>query len=202
VVERKWLASREVARRSVVPGAISEPSQIDELSAAESIYAGEQISTRRFRPLEEQGIQGQLKGNQRALQVAGDENQLLLGTLKNGDRVDVVGTWEFPEGSQTHVSRVVLRDLLVLQAPSTSKVESKLASSADGGYSATLAITDRQAHKLLWLTKNGEWSLDLRSAADAADSPESVDSSASLVADGLTHGQLRKGLNLVRRSHR
>ena len=43
----------------------------------------------------------------------------------------MVGTWEFPEGTQIHVSRVVLRDLLVLRAANEGKVQSKIASGAN-----------------------------------------------------------------------
>lgn len=202
VVDRKWIRSEEISRRNVVPGAISSPDQITDLSAAQPLYAGEQVSTSRFRPLAEQGIHGQLKGNTRALQLPGDEHQLLVGTLKSGDRVDVVGTWEFPEGSQTHVSRVVLRDLLVLRAANEGKVQSKIASGANEPFSAVLALTDRQAHKLFWLAKNGEWSLQLRGVANAADSPESLDTSASLLQDGMNKSQLRKGMGQIRRSSR
>jgi Flp pilus assembly protein CpaB len=202
VIDRKWIRSEEINRRNVVPGAISDPTQIEEFSAAQPLYAGEQVSTSRFRPLEEQGLRAQLKGNIRALQVPGDEHQLLVGTLKSGDRVDVLGTWEFPEGNQVHVSRVVLRDLLVLRAANEGKVQSKIASGANLPFSAILAVTDRQAHKFFWLTKNGEWSLQLRGVADATDSPEGVDSSASLLQDGMNQAQLRKGLGQIRRSSR
>ena len=40
----------------------------------------------------EQGIRAQIKGTQRAFELAGDSDQLLAGTLKDGDHVDVVGT--------------------------------------------------------------------------------------------------------------
>jgi Flp pilus assembly protein CpaB len=202
VVDRKWIRSEEISRRSVVPGAISDPDQIKDFSAAQPLYAGEQVSTSRFRPLEEQGLRAQLKGNVRALQVPGDEHQLLVGTLKTGDHVDVVGTWEFPEGSQIHVSRVVLRDLLVLRAANEGKVQSKIASGANLPFNAVLAVTDRQAHKLFWLSKNGEWTLHLRGVADAADSPESMDSSASLLQDGMKQSQFRKGMAQIKRSSR
>jgi pilus assembly protein CpaB len=202
VVDRKWIRSEEVNRRNVVPGAISDPAQIEELSAAQPLYAGEQVSTSRFRPLEEQGLRAQLKGNVRALQVPGDEHQLLVGTLKTGDRVDVIGSWEFPEGTQIHVSRVVLRDVLVLRAANEGKVQSKIASGANLPFSAVLALTDRQAHKLFWLTKNGEWTLQLRGVADAADSPETMDTSASLLQDGLNQSQFRKGMAQIKRSSR
>jgi Flp pilus assembly protein CpaB len=202
VIDRKWIRSEEINRRNVVPGAISDPKQIEEFSAAQPLYAGEQVSTSRFRPLEEQGLRAQLKGNVRALQMPGDEHQLLVGTLKSGDRVDVVGTWEFPEGTQVHVSRVVLRDLLVLRAANEGKVQSKIASGANLPFNAILAVTDRQAHKFFWLAKNGEWSLQLRGVADVADSPESMDSSASLLVDGMNQTQLRKGMGEIRRSSR
>jgi Flp pilus assembly protein CpaB len=202
VVDRKWIRSEEINRRNVVPGAISDPAQIENFSAAQPLYAGEQVSTSRFRPIKEQGILGQLKGNVRALQLPGDEHQLLVGTLKSGDKVDVVGSWEFPEGSQIHVSRVVLRDLTVLRAANEGKVQSKIASGANLPFNAVLAVTDRQAHKLFWLAKNGEWSLQLRGVADPADSPESMDTSASLLQDGMNQTQFRKGMAQIKRSSR
>ena len=100
------------------------------LVAADQIYAGEQVTTLRFAPLAEQGIVGQLKGNQRAIQVPGDQNQLLAGTLSADDRVDVVASVKYrvrdvnggTAGGTSHAtaSRIVLRDLRVLQAPKRS----------------------------------------------------------------------------------
>jgi Flp pilus assembly protein CpaB len=202
VVDRKWIRTEEIDRRNVVPGAISDTAQIKDLSATQQLYAGEQVSTSRFRPLEEQGMRAQLKGNLRALELPGDEHQLLMGTLKGGDRVDVVGSWEFPEGSQIHVSRVVLRDLNVLRAANEGKVQSKIASGANLPFNVILAVTDRQAHKLFWLMKNGDWSLQLRGVVDTADSPESVDTSASLLLDGMNKNQSRKGMAQIKRSSR
>lgn len=202
VVDRKWIRSEQIDRRNVVPGAISDPTQIEDFSAAQALYAGEQVSTSRFRPLQEQGIHGQLKGNVRALQLPGDEHQLLVGTLKRGDRVDVLGSWEFPEGTQIHVSRVVLRDVLVLRAANEGKVQSKIASGANLPYNAILAVTDRQAHKLFWLSQNGDWTLQLRGVADVADSPDGLDTSASLLQDGLNKAQFRKGMAQIKRSSR
>jgi Flp pilus assembly protein CpaB len=202
VVDRGWIRTEKIDRRNVVPGAISDPAQIEELSATAGLYAGEQVSTSRFRPLQEQGLHAKIKGNLRAVQVPGDEHQLLLGTLKSGDRVDVVGSWEFPEGTQVHVSRVLLRDVLVLKAAQEGRVQSKIASGANLPYSTQLAVTDRQAPKLFWIMKNGDWTLQLRSVVDAADSPENVDTSGSLLFDGLTKAQLRKELNDHRRSSR
>jgi Flp pilus assembly protein CpaB len=179
------LTHKRVARQAVVPGAISDPSQIQKLVATQPIFTGEQVSTKRFQPVEEQGIRGQLHGNLRALEVPGDAHQLLVGTLHDGDRVDVVGSWSHPEGQQEHVSKVVLRDIKVLHAPSQTEVAGKLGASANEPYAAILAISDAQSRKLFWLMRNGEWSLALRPVAKATDSADGFDTSDSLLKSGL-----------------
>lgn len=190
--DQKLLKVEHVPRRSVVPGAISKPEQISDSVATEGIYAGEQISTNRFRAAEEQGIRAQLKGNLRAVQVAGGEGEVLAGTLKNGDRVDVVGTWNFPETSQNHVSRVILRDLLVLRAPESNQLQSKIGSNPNAPFQAMLAMTDAQAQKFWWIVQNGKWTLQLRPVTDPADTPDSYENSGSLLADGLRPAARRR----------
>jgi Flp pilus assembly protein CpaB len=112
--------------------------------------------------------------------------------LKPGDRVDVVGSWLYPEDSQNHVSRVVLRDLLVLRAPETNQLQSKIGNDPNSPFSAMLAVTDAQAQKLFWLTQNGKWSLQMRPVTDAADSPDTYENSGSVLADGLRPGARRR----------
>ena len=190
---QEFLAEQSVAQRNVTPGAISEPEQLEGRVAAATIYAGEQVTTRRFTTEESKGIRAQIEGNERALAVPGTAEQLLAGTLVSGDRVDVVGSWNVPENETLHFSRVVLRDLLVLEAPeggiSTESVTNP--QEASGGYSAILALTDAQAQKLFWLTENGTWSLQLRPTQDAADSPESAESAESLLFDGIGLARFR-----------
>jgi Flp pilus assembly protein CpaB len=197
VARGHWIAERTVARRSVVPGAISSQNQIENYVATEPIYAGEQITTRRFRPVEERGIRSELQGNMRALQVPGDKDQLLAGTLVAGDRVDVVASIKYrfvnfrpTRKSKTTddlvASRVVLRDLRVLRAAQTPSESARL-TGASQSPSVILALTDSQAQKLFFVMKNGDWSLQLRPPVKAADSPESVETVGSVLGDGL-HG--------------
>jgi Flp pilus assembly protein CpaB len=190
VTDRNLLKPVEVARRNVVPGAISEPDQIEQLVAAEKVYEGEQVTLSRFKPLGQQGIQAQLKGRLRAMQVPGSEHQLLLGTLQTGDRVDFLGSIE--ASGTTHVTRVVLRDLLVLKAPGTAGVESKLTARPEEAYSVLLAVSDAQSQKLFHILEHGEWSLELRPVTDAADSKPSADSYATIIAEGLNRRALRR----------
>jgi Flp pilus assembly protein CpaB len=185
VTDRNLLKPVEVARRNVVPGAISEPDQIEQLVAAERVYEGEQVTLSRFKPLGQQGIQAQLKGRLRAMQVPGSEHQLLLGTLQSGDRVDFVGSLECDCAGRLRVTRVVLRDLLVLKAPDTAGVESKLTARPEEAYSVLVAVSDAQSQKLFHVLQHGEWGLALRPVTDAADSKAGAESDLSIITEGL-----------------
>jgi len=169
VVSGHMLRTISVSRTAVVPGAISDGSEVASLIATQATFAGEQVSARRFAPQSAGGVRASITGAQRAVQIPGDANQLLLGTLKVGDHVDVIGSWEAPEGTTHHVSRVVLRDLLVLKAADTASIDSRLSSGTNAPLSAQLQVTDSQAPKLYWLIKNGDWMLALRPAVHAAD---------------------------------
>jgi pilus assembly protein CpaB len=198
------ITKSEIARRGVAPGAVSDLDQVRELIAASTVYAGEQITTRRFRPLEERGVRAQISGNQRAIEVPGEPHQLLAGTLAAGDHVDVVASLKYkladvsPQAAQAGnrgdiervASRVVLRDLLVLHAPTQPDVGSRLSSREDP--SVLLAVTDSQAQKLFFVIQNGDWSLQLRPVSDAQDSPGSVETIESVMGDGLKQNQLRQ----------
>ena len=130
-IERKgMLGKSEIVRRSVVPGAISNPDQVAELVTSQPIYAGEQISTRRFSTPSQRGIKAQLTGVQRAIEIPGDQHQLLVGTLKAGDKVDVVATFGVGGSNGPNVSRIVLRDIEVLRAPSGGGAEAKITSAS------------------------------------------------------------------------
>lgn len=183
-LSRQLLEKRDMERRNLAPGWIGNEAQLKNLVAAQTVYAGEQATTNLFRADSEKGIRAQLSGTLRAFQLPGTSSQLLQGTLKTGDHVDLMGTWNVPEPKQHHISRVVLRDLLVLRGPSQNSAQSKL-TNANEQVSVILAVTDAQAQKLFWVQKNGEWALQLRPTGDAADSPESVETAKSLATDGL-----------------
>jgi|SRR2546426_3659858 len=184
------LVTKSIERSNLAPGWIGSGEQLKNLSAAEKLYPGDQATTFRFRSESQKGIRAQLTGNLRAFDVPGSRSQLLSGTLKAGDRIDVVGSWNVPEGVTRHFARVILRNLLVLQG-ATSNSNSKL-TNPNEQQSVMLALTDGQAQKLFWMMKNGEWSLQLRPTTDAADSPESAETAETLLRDGLPFNQFAK----------
>src|SRR5256714_6975853 len=187
------LSSVQVPRRSVVPGSISSSDEIKSLVASQETFAGEQITTQRFTPVAQTGVEGQLRGTLRALQVAGDENQLLAGTIKDNDHIDLVAAITVHNGSNDAVfTRVVLRDLKVLQAPSGPAPGTKITGGAGQTTSALIAMTDSQAQKYQWILANdssstsGSWHLELRPVTHATVSPDHLDSIKTVLRDGLS----------------
>ena len=168
-----------VPRRSVVPGAISDPSQVASLVLSQPLYPGEQVTLRRFTDVKAEGIVGQLKGTMRAVQLPGDPNQLLAGTLRAGDHVDLVANLRLDANSDNHAVRIVLRDLTILQTSTGS-------AGTPGGQSPSVivAVTDTQVQRLYYVMKNADWMLELRPAVDAADSPERLDTLQSVLTSG------------------
>jgi Flp pilus assembly protein CpaB len=180
-----WMTKEMVPRRQVVPGAVSSVDQIRNLIATEPTYAGEQVTTRRFGTPAERGVRAQLKGTQRVMEVTGDEHQLLAGTLRAGDHVDVVGGWQAQSGQQSaNVARVFIRDLLVLSAPAAPKANSG-GITPNGGFSAQLRLSDSESQRLEWMIAHGkDWRLEIRPSANSASSPRSYVNSQALLADG------------------
>jgi Flp pilus assembly protein CpaB len=173
IVKGRQLKVETVQRKDVVPGAISNPDQIATLVTGAPIYAGEQMTVRRFSDVAAQGIRSQLKGTMRAVQLAGDPNQLLAGTLQAGDHVDLVANLRLSSQSATSTAtRIVLRDLSVLTSPSD---QSKVSQSTTGSSSVILAVSDTQVQRLFFVLRNADWTLELRPVVNAADSNERID---------------------------
>ncbi len=196
IVSGHMLVQKTIPRTALVPGAISSPDQIARLVSTQEVMVGEQVTKSRFGGANELGVRAQLKGTLRAIQIAADPNQILAGTLRAGDHVDVVGNMKVESsasGSSVHYDRVVLRDLLVLRAPTPPNANSASLSSTQK-YSVMLAVTDSQAPKLLFVTDNadpnasqdGGWTLQLRPVTNAADSPENIESINTILLDGLS----------------
>ena len=175
-----WVRTTRLPAGSVAAGALTSVTQLVHLVALQPTYVGEQITSRRFGRLQQQGLPSELGGSARIFELSGTTTQLLAGTLQRGNRVDVVGSITFPESGQTHVAAVVLHNLLVVKAPVGNS--SSGVSSGQNAVSAQLQLTPLQAQRLFWLTKNGDWSLLLRPSAGASDRVLQPVTAANLVA--------------------
>ena len=116
-----WVTPTRLPAGSIAAGALTSVAQLAHLVAVQPTYSGEQITLRRFGRVQQQGLPSELGGSFRIFELSGSATQLLAGTLQRGNRVDVVGSIRLPESGQTHVAAVVLRNLLVVQAPPAAK---------------------------------------------------------------------------------
>jgi Flp pilus assembly protein CpaB len=192
IIDQHMLKQETVPRKAVVAGAISSPEQLSQYIATEDVFEGEQVSTRRFSPPKEQGIRAQIHGTQRAYQLEGTPNQLMAGTLKDGDYVDVVGTWDAPtrdvNAKSIRVARVVLRNLLVLTPADPTASSAAVTASQENAF-VQLRVTDAQTQKLLWIQKNSGnngdgWHLALRPPNGSLDSSNTVQDAFTMQFDG------------------
>ena len=186
LVKQKAFKSVQIPKRSVVPGAISDTDQIERQVLSQPLFAGEQVTVRRFQTAKAQGFVGQIKATSRAVSVPGKPDQVLAGVLKAGDHVDVVGSIS-PGGGSARATRIVLRDILVLKAPdvpSTAKVDPQ-----NTTVSALLSVTDTQVQRLFYLmtTPDTDWTFELRPVVDAQDSAERLDGWVTVLTEGVAN---------------
>ncbi len=156
-----YLKTEMVPRRAVVSGSVVSGAALTSKVVTDPIYKGEQITLRHFAPAQQGGIFAEFSGKERAIAVLGEPQQLLAGTLSRGDRVDVVATAHYT-GNKTPrraTTKVVLRDLLVLEAPEEATTE-QIANKEQ--MSAMLVMTDSQAQTMGWAMRMSNWFLALR----------------------------------------
>jgi Flp pilus assembly protein CpaB len=165
LIRHGWIGTENIAQRTVVPGAISNSDQVRNLITTQNIYAGEQVSLRRFAGHAEQGVRAQLHGTLRAVSIP---------NLKEGT---------------SNGTRVVARNILVLRAAVLSA--GAKVGAAGSGTSVLLAVNDSKEEQKIWYTVENAagWSLALRPVANAVDSPDDLETGTSVAKDGLSvHG--------------
>ena len=199
----KMLSTKEVTKSAVAPGAISKPSDLKSYVSSQPIYAGEQVTLNRFATTASTGVHGQLKGTMRAYILPGDANQLLVGTLRAGDHVDLVANFKYKLGASSNsyvATRIVLRDVKVLRAAAGGGASTKFANGGlDAKFTVMLAVTDNQSQKLHFTAMNAAgqgsgngqmgWWLELRGPVKSADSPDSIETLRTILTDGLRPAQ-------------
>ena len=188
-----WLAPESVAQRTVVPGAISDPTEVKALLTTQPIYSGEQITLRRFADHAEQGVRAQLHGTLRAVSLPGTADQLLAGTLRDGDHVDLLADLKTGDCSTCVATRMVARGVLVLVAPAGPGATGKI-SPSQSTESVVLAVSDsREAQRIFYAVENSAgWTLALRPVANGTDSSEDVEGVASMLQSGVSATNLSR----------
>ncbi len=177
------LVTKRLARSALVPDSVSTAGQIGGEVVTQKILAGEQVSLRKFGPASAAGIRSQIQRRERAVQLLGLRSQVLDGTLKAGDHVDVVASWSVPEKcGLCHVSRTIVRSALVL---GTSVDLGGAEANGSDAYPVQLRLTDAESERVFWMVKNGSWWLALRPVLKPKSSSQGYDSSRSILHASL-----------------
>jgi Flp pilus assembly protein CpaB len=171
-----------VSRDAAGPDPVTNVNQIRGLFLTEPVYAGEQLTLKRFAPPAQVGVLAKISGNERAFQLPGTPNQLMVDTIQAGNRVDVVANLKNPKNQSDVKSAVVLRNLRVLD---TVKLDDKSALAGSEGRDAViLAVTDEQAQRLYYVQKNGDWALQLRPVKKPKDGKRDAATFTTVLAGG------------------
>jgi Flp pilus assembly protein CpaB len=178
---------KRVPRSAVVPGHISTPKAVAGQVATQETLAGEQVTIRKFGPMAATGVRSRIQRYERVVQLAGDKNEVLDGTLRAGDRVDVLGSWT-PVGCQNcRVSSVIVRNALVL----ATSAELGSTSRAQDAYPVQLRLSDEEANAVFWMMKNGAWWLMLRPVVKPRNSSLSYGTASDILRSLKRRGLIR-----------
>ncbi len=183
------IAPRAVVRKDVIVGALTSLGQLGarDTIAEGTIAAGQQITAQSFAQRAAVGVRVQLQGTTRAEQIAIDKNAILGGTLRPGDHVDLVGTYQIATSSdhQEWVSRIFARDVTVLSTSDYPAAGTPASQDAN----VILALPDSVVPKVNFTLQAGDLYLVLRPAHGAEDSAPSIATTCRVLVDGLNKQQ-------------
>jgi pilus assembly protein CpaB len=179
VIAQQDLVQKEVVQDDALPGVLISTENLGDTVLKQDLFAGQQGAQAVFVPANEAVTTVAIRGTMRAVSVDVKPANGLVGTLKDGDHVDIyarIGT-----GNQRFVKKV-LPDVTVLKA----QIGVKDATSV-GDAHILFALSDRDAQKLLWLAENGDddfW-LAQRPQEGALNSPPSVETLQTVLGTNL-----------------
>jgi Flp pilus assembly protein CpaB len=170
----------QVPTSQLATGAIVDAAALHGQVAAKDVYPGEQLTTADFTT--NSSLPAQLGPSQRAMTVNLDTAHGMIGTIENGDHVDVyVGlNAQGATGQSQPVLTLLLSNIQVLRAPGQS-AGGLASSSSNNNNNVTLAVNTGQAGELAYAADNGKLWLVLRPADASATTPPSMVTVQSLL---------------------
>ena len=191
IIARGDLIQQEIVQDDQLPGVLTTTDGLSGNVLKQDLYTGQQVSSQVFVPASEAASTVAIRGTTRAVGVDVKTSNGLVGTLKDGDHVDIYAEIG---GGNSRIVRKVLTNVLVLHAQLGVKDPSTV---SDGGH-ILFALSDRDAQKMMWLADNGDntFSLALRPQEGALNSPPTVETLQTVLGDGLPAAvqKLIKGL--------
>jgi Flp pilus assembly protein CpaB len=191
IIARGDLIQQDIVQDDQLPGVLTSTDALAGTVLKQDLFTGQQVSSQVFVPASEAASTVAIRGTTRAIGVDVKTSNGLVGTLHDGDHVDVYA--QIGSGN-ARIVRKVLTNVLVLKAQIGAKDETSVASDAH----ILFALSDRDAQKILWLAENGDDSFWLaqRPQENALNSPPTVETLQTVLGDGLPAAvqKLIKGL--------
>jgi Flp pilus assembly protein CpaB len=192
VIDGHLLVPKAIVQTDQVPGALTSMQGLDNLVVSQTIYHAQQVPSAVFQPPLSTGTSLQIRATERAISMPVDTDSGLVGTLQDGDHVDILLAYKGENGGPSF-TRPLLRDVLVLTAPDPK--------GSDGH--VLLKLSDVDSAKLLYAQQFQKvWLID-RPKTQAQDSPAALETASTVLFDGLTPAQISKavaGLNTFTKS--
>jgi Flp pilus assembly protein CpaB len=143
----------KVQEEMLASGALSSGAALTGKVATRDIYPGQQITAADFASNADP-LRGQLSGYQRAMTVSLDSAHGMVGQLRAGDHVDVLGGFNAANGSTGRGRpelRTLIQDVAVLNAPGS---DAKTGANDTGNL--TVRLTAEQAAAVAFAADNGK----------------------------------------------
>jgi pilus assembly protein CpaB len=182
VIDQHLLVPKAIVQTDQVPGALTSTQGLDNLVVSQTIYHEQQVPSAIFQPPLTTGTSLQIRANERAISLPIDPNSGLVGTLHNGDHVDVLLAYKGDNGGPSF-TRPLLTNVVVLTAPDPK-----------GGASVLLKVSDVNAAKLLYAEQFQKIWLVERPQTQAQDSPPALETESTILFDGLAPSQVQKAV--------
>lgn len=192
VASENMFKTASIAQSQLSPGAIGNAASLVGKVAVRNIYPGEQLTSADFTT--NGGVVAQLAPSDRAVTVALDAAHGMIGTIANGDHVDVYAGMNVNQanGQSQPELRLLIADVPVLKAGSASSTGAIGANAANSTSDVTLDVRSRDAGALAYAAEYGKVWLVLRPANAAATAPppaQTVQSFLSATAAVRTGGK-------------
>ena len=180
LADRRMFRTDEVRESQLQPGAVTDPAALRGRIAAHDIVPGQQLKVSDF-TVAVGDVRTKISGDQRALAIGTDKVRTLNGTLRAGDRVDMlVGFNVEKAGVGKPVIKPIMSNVLVLAVPG-APVEGQ-PSNSGGSQAIILRVPGRYVARMAYAAAHGQIWLTIRPGAGAKEIPADPASLADMLA--------------------
>jgi Flp pilus assembly protein CpaB len=164
-------------KSEVKDGALTDPATLRGRVVVDDIYPGQQLTTGDFSTTTTDAIATKITADQRAVSIPLDEAHGLIGVVRAGDHVDILGGFNVVRvdrrgvpiqqgGAARPVMKLLMENVLVLDVP--AEAGGGLGGGSSNQANVVLRLSDEQAAQLAFASDNGKIWFSLRPQSGAS----------------------------------